>query len=54
MEELRETHHMRYLFRPELELLLAEAEMRVIEAAEWMTGRPAGFDTWGVCFVVRG
>jgi len=54
VEELRETHHMRYLFRPELELLLAEAEMRVIEAAEWMTGRPAGFDTWGVCFVVRG
>jgi len=54
VEELHETHQMRYLFRPEIELLLEETGMRIVEASEWMTGRPAGCDTWGVCFVVRG
>lgn len=52
VEELQETHRMRYLFRPELELLLHEAGLRILEAREWLTGRPAGLDTWGVCFVV--
>lgn len=54
VEELRETHRMRYLFRPEIELLLAEAGLHLVEASEWMTGRPPGFNTWGVCFVARG
>jgi SAM-dependent methyltransferase len=54
VEELHETHRMRYLFRPELELFLHEAGMNIIEAREWMTGKPSGCDTWGVCFVVQG
>lgn len=54
VEELRETHRMRYLFRPEVELLLREAGLSIAEASEWMTGRKPGFDTWGVCFVVKG
>jgi SAM-dependent methyltransferase len=54
VEELRETHHMRYLFRPEVELILQESGMTILESAEWMTGRQPGFDTWGVCFVVQG
>jgi hypothetical protein len=54
VEELRETHRMRYLFRPEMELFLEGAGMKIIEATEWMSGREPGFDTWGVCFVVRG
>lgn len=49
--ELSETHHMRYLFQPEIELLLAEAGLRLISAGEWLTGRPLGYDTWGACFV---
>lgn len=52
LEELRETHRMRYLFK--LELMLAEAGFSLVEAADWLTGRPAGFDTWGACFVVQG
>jgi SAM-dependent methyltransferase len=51
--EVRETHRMRYLFRPEVELLLQESGMILVEAAEWMTGRPLGFDTWGGCFVAK-
>ncbi len=54
VEELQETHRMRYLFRTEIALLLRETAMDVIEASEWMTGRQPGFDTWGVCFVVQG
>jgi hypothetical protein len=45
---------MRYLFLPEIDLLLRKTGMEIIESSEWMTGREPGFDTWGVCFVVRG
>ena len=54
VEEIKESHLMRYLFRPELELLLRESGMTLLDASEWMTGRKPGFDTWGVCFVVQG
>jgi SAM-dependent methyltransferase len=53
VEEIVETHRMRYLFRPEVELLLQKTGMTLIEAAEWMTDRPLGFDTWGACFVAK-
>lgn len=51
VEEFREIHRMRYLLRPELELLLEEAGLRLVTAGEWMTGHPLGFHTWGACFV---
>jgi SAM-dependent methyltransferase len=53
VEELYETHRMRYLFRPEITLLLQEAGMTLVTAEEWMTGREPGYDTWGVCFVAK-
>lgn len=53
VEEVRETHRMRYLFRPEIEMLLQETGMTLIAAAEWMTDRPLGFDTWGGCFIAE-
>jgi SAM-dependent methyltransferase len=53
IEELHETHRMRYLFQPEIEFLLNEAGLQLVEASEWMTGRPLGFDTWGGCFVAK-
>ena len=51
--ETEETHRMRYLFSPEVELLATHAGLSVIDAHEWMSGRAPGFDTWGVCFVCR-
>lgn len=51
--ETEETHRMRYLFSPEVELLATQAGLRVIDAHEWMSRRVPGFDTWGVCFVCR-
>ncbi|BAY47910.1 hypothetical protein SAMD00079811_55290 [Scytonema sp. HK-05] len=53
VEELQETHLMRYLFKPEIELLLQEFQMTLLEYQEWMTNQEPGFDTWGVYFVVR-
>ena len=54
VEELRETHRMRYFFRPEIELHLLEKGLSIIENFEWMTGKEPGGKSWGVCFVVRG
>jgi SAM-dependent methyltransferase len=53
VEELQETHSMRYLFKPEIELLLQPFQMELVEYREWMSDRKPGFDTWGVYFVVR-
>jgi len=53
-EQLRETHRMRYLFLPELEIHLKQAGLQLFAASEWMTGNPPGLDTWGVCCVVQG
>ena len=54
VEELQETHRMRYLFRPEIELLLSEHGLVIVGDAEWMTDKEPGSDTWGVCYVVQG
>ena len=50
--ELRESHHMRYMFRPEVEHFISESGMSIVEASKWLTGREPGFDTWSVCFLV--
>jgi SAM-dependent methyltransferase len=49
--ELSEVHNMRYLFRPEVELLLEQHNMRLIRAEEWMSGRAPDSNTWGVVYV---
>ncbi len=51
VEELRETHRMRYLFKPEIEMMLDHAGLTLIQCEEWMTGKEPGFDSWGVCFI---
>jgi SAM-dependent methyltransferase len=50
---LQETHRMRYLFKPEVERLFGSCGFQLLDCFEWMTGRPPGCDTWGVCFVGR-
>lgn len=51
--ETRETHTMRYLFCPEIEMLASQTGFIVVRAEEWMTGRSPGCTTWGVCFVAQ-
>lgn len=51
--QINETHRMRYLFRPEIELMLASAGLGLEECREFGTGRSPGFGSWSVCFVAR-
>lgn len=51
--EVREMHEMRYLFLPEIDLLLGAHGFVRERAEEWMTGKCPSLDTWGVCVVAR-
>jgi SAM-dependent methyltransferase len=51
IEELRETHSLRYFFTDEIERWLGDAGFALGHLEEWMSGRPAGPDTWGVAYV---
>ncbi len=53
-EEIHETHRMRYLFAPEVELALSQAGMELIDSRAWMKDEPPGVDTWAAVFVGRG
>jgi SAM-dependent methyltransferase len=53
VEEIKETHTMRYLFEPELNFLTAQSRMKIIDRGEWMTMKELGIHTWGAVFVVQ-
>ena len=53
VNELREIHKMRYLFKPEIEDMLDKLGFAPVGFTEWMTEQAPGFDTWNVCFVAR-
>lgn len=50
-EELRETHTMRYLFAPEIELLCNVSGLQMEQFCEFMGDRSPGFDTWTTIFI---
>jgi SAM-dependent methyltransferase len=54
VSEVKEAHHMRYLFIPEIALLAKAAGLTVLHSEEWLTARSPGVDTWGVSFVLQG
>lgn len=49
--ELRETHRMRYYFRPELDLAAEARGLRIDDCRAFMEDRAPGFDTWNVVFL---
>lgn len=53
VEGIKETHRMRYLFKPEIDLLCAENDLEIIEMKEWMTDREPGMKSWSACFVAK-
>jgi SAM-dependent methyltransferase len=53
VSEVREAHPMRYLFLPELELLLQGSDFELVNSGAWCTDRPAGTDSWYVHAVAR-
>jgi SAM-dependent methyltransferase len=52
-ETIRESHLMRYLFTPELEMMLGANDLKLETSREWMTDKTPGFDSWNVCYVAR-
>lgn len=53
IEELKETHRMRYLFYPELDLLLQNHQMQIATCQGWLQDQEPGFGTWNTYFLVR-
>jgi SAM-dependent methyltransferase len=53
VEELHETHKMRYLFKPEIDQLCHSFQFKEMEFCEWMTGSQTGFNTWNVYAIFR-
>ena len=50
-ERIHETHPMRYLFVPEVDLLLEGAGLHRLAVEEWVTGAAPTMATWNACFV---
>ena len=49
--ELTEKHRIRYLFSPEVELMLELAGFSKVKRHGWMTENPTGFDSWAATFI---
>lgn len=53
IEEINETHAMRYFFLPEIDIFVRTAGMRVLESFEYLSGKSLGRLTWNACFMVK-
>ncbi len=53
MQTVTETHPMRHFSLPEIDLLAQMTGFKRIVAEEFVSGKPAGVDTWGVCVVLQ-
>jgi SAM-dependent methyltransferase len=53
VEEIIETHKMRYWFMPEIVSKLRNGGFEVFETGEWMTRKQPGFESWSVYFVAE-
>ena len=52
-ETIRESHLMRYLFTPEVEMMLASRDLKLVSSRKWMTDQSPDFESWNVCYVAR-
>lgn len=52
-DRVEELHRMRYLFGPELRLMLAGAGLELQRAEAWMSGAPLDDRSWYACFLAR-
>ena len=52
-ERIEEIHAMRYLFAPEVDLLLDAADLTRVALETWMGGGEPNLKTWNACFVAK-
>jgi len=53
VETIEETHRIRYLFKPEIDSLLAGAGFTTVDCLEFMGNTEPGLSTWSVLFIGR-
>lgn len=53
VREINETHHMRYLFHPEVDLMLTTAGFELQTSEEWLTSAPLSLTSWNALFTAR-
>ncbi len=53
VEEVHETHSMRYLFYPEVENMLQAINFKLLDFVEFMKDKPPKKNEWNVCFICR-
>ena len=53
LAKLQETHKMRYLFKPEVEMIINHTSFTLITCEEWMTRKEPDYNSWNVVFVVE-
>jgi SAM-dependent methyltransferase len=52
-ENIDEIHKMRYMFNPEIELLLKMNKLKLLHSEKWLTGDEPDFDSWYVTFICK-
>lgn len=50
-ETLEETHRMRYLFTPEIRMLLESLRLQLVGAYAWMSDSAPTEESWAACYV---
>lgn len=51
VEAVQEVHTLRYLFKPEIDLLFAQHGFKCLRCKEWMTEQEVGSHTWSIYFI---
>ena len=52
-QQIHETHAMRYLFKPEIEMLARANGFEVLECCRWLNRQKPDATCWNACFVAR-
>jgi len=53
VKELKETHKMRYFFKPEIDIIANQSRFAILHAEECVTRNTMSQNTWGVCFILK-
>jgi hypothetical protein len=52
-QQIHETHAMRYLFKPEIEMIARTNGFEVLECCRWLNRQKPDTTCWNACFVAR-
>ncbi|NCC30460.1 MAG: class I SAM-dependent methyltransferase [Chloroflexia bacterium] len=53
VKRIREVHLMRYLFTPEVDIMLDAAGLRRLAAEQWLDGAVLSAQSWNACYVAE-